>query len=242
MALVLLTGLPLQSYALELVQRLVSPDADVRANAEVEFHKLPPEAQQRFAPDLMVSLSDDNPEVRAQAKRLLQELGAANPDLKINAVREVPKQAAPARSDRLDTLKSIHKDTQDSFPDMQAEMKKEKFDAPEYSEVFKSEHEGFNTHAALLESLKDPDPWVRSRAARRLALVHPIPVEAIPTLIDLLKDQDTEVRASAAGALGSIGPAARQAIPALLHTLGDSDQGVRQIAGDALKQIQPSRN
>src|SRR5579872_6766007 len=83
-------GLVCPAGAASLAQRLVSPDADVRVAAEREFHKLPPEAQQRFAPDLMVALSDDNADVREQAKKLLQELGASNPDLKKNAGQELP--------------------------------------------------------------------------------------------------------------------------------------------------------
>jgi len=123
---------------------------------------------------------------------------------------------------------------------MKAEMEKEKAGGPADADILKNENNGLGANAALLESLKDPDPWVRARAARRLSLIHPAPVEAVPALIDLLKDKDTEVRASAAGALGSIGPAAHQAIPALLNTLGDSDAGVREIASEALKQIQPT--
>lgn len=224
-----------------LAQRLVSPDADTRAAATQEFHKLPPEAQQRFAPDLMVALSDDNPDVREQAKELLQELGASNPDVKVSSGLDLPTlPPAPPHSDRQDALNAVRKDTQESFPDMKAEMEKEKAGGPPDADILKNENAGLSANSALLESLQDPDPWVRSRAARRLSLIHPAPVEAIPALIDLLKDKDTEVRASAAGALGSMGPVAHQAIPALLHTLGDADEGVREIAGEALKQIQPT--
>jgi len=226
--------------AVSLAQRLVSPDADTRASATQEFHKLPPEAQQRFIPDLMVALSDDNPDVRAQAKELLQELGASNPDMEINAGQELPSQPeAPPHSERQDALNAVRQESQNSFPDMNAEMEKEKAEGPPDAGILKDENAGLSTNAALLESLKDPDAWVRARAARRLSLIHPAPVDAIPDLIDLLKDKDTEVRASAAGALGSMGPVAHQAIAALLNALGDPDDGVREIAGEALKQIQP---
>ena len=190
----------------------------------------------------MVALGDENPEVRAQAKALLQELGASNQDPQANTLQSLPAlPPEPPHSERLDALKQARQESQDSFPDMKSEMEKEKSDGSPDAQILKNESSGLNANAALLESLKDPEAWVRARAARRLSLIHPAPLEAIPTLIDLLKDKDAEVRASAAGALGSIGPAAHQAIPALLHTLGDPDANVQEIAAEALKQIQPTQ-
>jgi HEAT repeat protein len=231
-------------HAASLSQRLVSPDAATRQQALEEFNRLPPEARERFAPDLMVALEDEDPGVRAQAKHLLRDMGLSNRETTGTAQQERPthKESAPTHSERVDQLKEIRHDKQESFPDLRQEMEKEKSDEGLNAADLRNESKGPNTSAALVESLKDPDAWVRSRAARRLSLVHPTPVEAIPNLIDLLKDPDTEVRASAAGALGSMGPAARQAIPGLLHTLGDADKGVREIAGDALKQIQPPKD
>jgi HEAT repeat protein len=92
--------------------------------------------------------------------------------------------------------------------------------------------------STVVESLKDPTPWVRAQAARRLAMVHPAPVETIPTLIEMLGDSDVEARRAAAAALGSFGPLAREAIPTLNKALADPDNTVSQIAADALKQIQ----
>jgi HEAT repeat protein len=69
-------------------------------------------------------------------------------------------------------------------------------------------------------------------------MVHPAPVQTIPTLITLLGDKAPECRRAAAAALGSFGPLAREAVPALNKTLADSDNGVSQIAAEALKQIQ----
>jgi HEAT repeat protein len=95
--------------------------------------------------------------------------------------------------------------------------------------------------SSVIQSLKDPDPWVRAQAARRLGMVHPAPVETIPTLIDMLGDKEVESRRAAAAALGSFGPLAREAIPALTKALADPDNGVSLLAGDALKQIQQPR-
>jgi hypothetical protein len=91
--------------------------------------------------------------------------------------------------------------------------------------------------STVVLSLKDPDPWVRAQAARRLALVHPAPVETIPTLIGMLEDKDVESRRAAAAALGSFGPLAREAAGPLNTHLADPDAGVSQISAEALKQI-----
>jgi HEAT repeat protein len=107
------------------------------------------------------------------------------------------------------------------------------------STELKAESDSYKTPlSTVVQSLKDPDPWVRAQAARRLALVHPAPVDTIPTLIAMLDDKDVEVRRAAAAALGSFGPLARSAVPTLHTLLADPDTGVSQIAGEALKQIQ----
>ncbi len=230
-------SLPL--YGASLAKRLASPDPTVRVPAVQEFEQLPADARERFAPDLMVAMNDEDPGVRNQAAQLLKEMRISKKDLPNSAGRQLQRATPPPRSENAETFRKIRKDKREAFPDLKKELDKEKGDGLSAQDL-KNEQHGFNSTAPLLESLKDPDPWVRSRSARRLSFVHPSPLEAIPTLINLLKDPDTEVRASAAGALGAMGPAAHEALPALLHTLGDSDKGVRQIASDSLKQIQSS--
>jgi hypothetical protein len=68
--------------------------------------------------------------------------------------------------------------------------------------------------------LGDPDPKLRTRAARILAQIGPDAKAAVPALIARLNDQDEDVRKSAARALGQMGPDAAEAVPALLRAAG----------------------
>ena len=92
-----------------------------------------------------------------------------------------------------------------------------------------------------MDSLKDPDPWVRAQAARRLGMIQPAPVEAIPTLIKMLGHKESESRRAAVAALGSFGPLAKDAVMPLNAALSDPDPAVRTLADEALKQIQQPR-
>ena len=91
---------------------------------------------------------------------------------------------------------------------------------------------------AVVDSLQDPDPWVRASAARRLAMVQPAPMEAIPVLIKMLNDKETESRRAAVAALGSFGHLAKDAVLPLNASLSDPDPAVRSLAEESLKQIQ----
>lgn len=75
----------------------------------------------------------------------------------------------------------------------------------------------------LVEALQDPNPQVRTVAARVLARIGPEAVIAVPTLQLLLEDADDEVRRAATRALGQIGPAAAAAIPDLIRLLEEPD-------------------
>lgn len=229
--------------AAPLTERLVSQDASVRADAIQEFHRLPRDTQEEFVPSLMVALTDDDPGVRDSASSLLKELGhiGGAPAPEIQAAGESEKRAA-REHDRKAALQEIEKSKKDSFPDLQQEVDQEKEAKDEINPSdLKPSHPGTGTASALLEGLKDSDPWVRARAARKLGLLRPAPVEALPDLTRMLDDPNPESRASAAGAIGSMGPAAQSAAPALLQHMNDPDPGVRQILATALRSIQPSK-
>ncbi|HEX5732656.1 MAG TPA: HEAT repeat domain-containing protein [Blastocatellia bacterium] len=88
--------------------------------------------------------------------------------------------------------------------------------------------------AKLIDQLKSPDEYVRSRAAYELGWIRPEAKQAIPALIVALKDESNDVRSSVAEALGRIGPEAKQAIPALIVALKDESNVVRSSAAYAL--------
>jgi HEAT repeat protein len=70
-----------------------------------------------------------------------------------------------------------------------------------------------------MQSLDDPNPLIRYRAARVLARIGPDALEAVPALVRHLNDVDISVRREAARALGQIGPQAAEAVPPLIEAL-----------------------
>jgi hypothetical protein len=222
----------------KLGEQLLSSNRETRLKAIDDFNKLPSEAKYRLVPDMMVGLTDEDPEVRARAAKMLKVLGVT-PDGKPPDARQLKSETATDKGlDPEAARKEIQNDKDQGFPDLKHELDQEKksqggMDAAD----LKSDHDVTGGPSPILEALKDPDPTMRARAARHVGAMRPPPVDAVPILAQMLTDKDTEVRASAAGALGSIGPAAQSAIPSLTRALADADPGVRQIVGDALKQI-----
>lgn len=83
----------------------------------------------------------------------------------------------------------------------------------------------------LVQALNDPEPAVRTAAARALAAIGPEASQATPALMQALDDRDHQVRVAAARALGQIGPAAHEAVPALLQVL--REEAIRQRREEA---------
>ena len=223
-----------------LSERLLSPVAEIREDAAVELGKLPREVQEQFVPMLMVGLSSEDSDIHAQAATLLKKLrksDAPTPDAPPPMSDETRGQIEKMRKKQLTEIHAVS--GTDKYKDLTKTLAAEKRAQAQWSGNSEHPTSGASTAAAmLLESLNDSDPLVRSRAARRLGSLHPIPDEAIGPLTGLLGDPDKECRASAAATLGAIGPAARTALPDLRPLLSDADANVRAIAQDAVRQIQ----
>jgi len=94
------------------------------------------------------------------------------------------------------------------------------------------------TTPALVESLSDNDPFIRSVAAEVLGRLKER--AAVENLIALLKDHSKYVREKAAIALGHIGD--RSAVPALIEALNDESEEVRvTVAGVLGRRIRGSK-
>lgn len=162
---------------------------------------------------------------------------AALPDLR----KEPPPTSAPVQPIPTEETRAVRGDEAGNYADLKKEIDLEKKGQVTLSmaELQSDAPADASPLSSVTRSLNDPDPWVRSQAARRLAMIHPAPVETIPTLISMLSDKSSDVRMAAAAALGSFGPLAKDAAPALKTALNDPDANVSLIASDALKQIQP---
>jgi HEAT repeat protein len=91
----------------------------------------------------------------------------------------------------------------------------------------------------MLNSLKDPEPMVRARAANALGMLGQQPDKVIPVLIDLLGDKDDWVRCMAAVGLDLYGDPSKPAVPALLRTLTNCSAEFRSFGTHAVMKIDP---
>ncbi len=223
-----------------LADRLLAGDSATRLDAVHEFNRLPRDAKYKMVPDFMVALSDENPDIRQRAGKILQAMGVSMDPKSPDAKRSLSSEKTESRTaERKKALKEVEHAKGEAFPDLKKELEAEKQNSGFLdASLLKSDQEITRTPSIILDSLKDPDPWVRSQSARRLSTIRPAPVEAIPTLIGMLSDKETESRRAAVAALGSFGHLAREAILPLNAALSDPDPDVRTLAADALKQIQ----
>jgi len=91
-------------------------------------------------------------------------------------------------------------------------------------------------------ALRDPDPRVRKKAARKLGNVGPSDPAALPALVGALKDADPGVRRESVLALLKFGPAGGEAGPALEEAgQKDPDPTVRAYAVRALEKLRGAR-
>src|ERR1700690_387933 len=82
----------------KLAEELLYGDAPTRKKAVQEFNKLPSDAQERLVPDFMVALSDDDPEVRKIASRILKAMGVTTASQIPDAKKELPAVSSPTAS------------------------------------------------------------------------------------------------------------------------------------------------
>jgi len=224
----------------DLATRLVSPLAEVREHAVTEYRTLPLAIRERFVQSLMVAMSDDNPQVRGQAAKLIKELGVASrPKTETpTKPRASDAEAVQAREqERAKTLQSIQAPKTDRYQNLKAELQNEKETQPEWMAV-KGQASQDNLKSTLLAGLGDTDPFMRSRSARRLQILNPMPSEALPLLEPMLSDPDPDCRAAAAIALSAYGPEAHAYVSKIGTLTHDSDEKVRIAARESLRQIQ----
>ena len=90
-----------------------------------------------------------------------------------------------------------------------------------------------------VQTLQDPEPQLRKKAATKLGNVGSADPTVVPALVGALKDRDAGVRMEVALALLRIGPAAQEAVPALTDTAqNDRDAKVRAYAAQAVTTVQ----
>jgi HEAT repeat protein len=88
---------------------------------------------------------------------------------------------------------------------------------------------------ALIESLKDPDAFVRDNAVDALAVQHP--GDVVGPLARALRDNDVNAKRRAADTLARLSHGTESAWPALIELLKDDNAEVRKAATAALRRL-----
>jgi HEAT repeat protein len=85
--------------------------------------------------------------------------------------------------------------------------------------------------------VKDPDPKIRSTAARALGILGGKAKQALPDLLAGLNDRETEVVLTVVGVLGQLSESARQVIPELERCMDDPNPAVKGLAARSLANL-----
>ena len=168
------------------------------------------------------ALGKIGPPAEASASRLIELLKHRNAYVRLNAAYALGAMGPTAKA---------------AVPALTEELK-----IPEYIPASEAAAEalgkiGVAGRQALIEALKDTEPWLFVVAADALAKIGPDAKAAVPALIEAVKDNVESVRSRAAYTLGKIGPEAKAAVPALIEVLKDENENVRRNAAEALRII-----
>jgi HEAT repeat protein len=256
-------GLRANEVVPALIGALKDPDADVRYRAAFALGEFGPKAK-AAVPALIDALNDPDEVVRRNAPQALGEIGpyakAAVPALirgfkdknvrtyADSALGKIGRSAVPAliealkdedpiiRNNSATALGHIGPDAKDAVPALIRLFNDEQEQARYGSYVeWALGKIGKAAVPALIEALKDKNPFVRDYSALVLRDIGP---EAVPALIEATKDTNLMVRARACYALvGGIGLDAKAAVRAIKELLNDEDREIRRCAYDALEKI-----
>jgi HEAT repeat protein len=190
-------------------------------------------------PALTSALGDSDSYVRLHARRALEDL--TNPQMlllqRANAARPSPFQTTkyskspsggkdPLEEGLQETVLALTK----GLRDKEAAARRAALDVLEALG-----HAASPAGPALIDSLADPDRFVRWAAARILGKISPAhAATAVPALALVLNDIDLDLSLAAATALERYGKAAKTAVPDLIRTLKSTDAVLRVAVIQAL--------
>jgi HEAT repeat protein len=241
--------------------RTATPDEikKIRADREAlnaELNRLRPRLKtyDEAAQGLKQALEDRNPEIRAQALRLTEDLALLSERIRqrVQAIPKVdekgrvvgqlvsltsaqPDQRAPrAPGELLDNLlRKIEPDVVQKLKDPRSRVR-----LAAANVIENLGPEARHLGPQLIESLRDRNSFVRWVAARGLGRIGSPPVAGtIEGLGRLTHDPDLSVRAAVSYALEQFGPDAEAAVPDLLREANRGDAEVRQAVLKALGAI-----
>jgi HEAT repeat protein len=222
----------------DLVKKLESPDAKVRAQAAQNLGEMGFDARLAVVP-LVKLLKDSDDFNRRLAQAALAKIGAPDKG-DVSALREALRDASvPVRSYAAEALGLIGPEARSAGSAL-LEALKDKEPTVRLNAARSLGQVHYDNKqaviAALSAALKDPDKGVRVAAAEARTRAFALGPSDVAVLVDLLKHEDMEARAIAARALERMGRRARAAIPALIeavrnNTAREVDQAAIQALG-----------
>jgi HEAT repeat protein len=225
-----------------LVEALKDPAVDVRYGAAYGLGRMGSDGKVAV-PSLTAALEDKETVVRETAIGALGELGPVAQGAAPALVRVLKDREQSVVVTAACALRRLDPDAflQSGFPVLIAIIRddKSKVRQQAVSGIGDLGPQGSVVVPALVEMLKDTDPYVRWAAAQSLGF-GPAAKQALSPLIDALHDRDHNVRGMSAFALGRMGPAAEPAVPSLIRALKDDDKQVCRRAAAALGQLGPA--
>jgi HEAT repeat protein len=221
-----------------LRQALNDPNAAVRAAAAEALGCLGADAN-GIAADLRQRLVDSNPRVRVCAARALwlidRDAAAAVPVLAA-ALRE------PGSWEAALALGAMGPAASNAVPALVETLKREKVPRPLRETPVSAlalGHIGGASVPALIDTLANAEPRVRTSAALALGFVGAKAFPATKELVALLSDRDGNVRRAATLSLGAIDPGRKELVPALRVMANDEDVFLSSLASSTLERIDP---
>jgi HEAT repeat protein len=210
----------------------------VRAAAAQALGCLGAEASS-IAEPLRQRLADTNPRVRVCAARALwlinRDAAAAVPVLAA-ALRE------PGSWEAALALGAMGPAASNAVPALVETLKREKVPRPLRETPVSAlalGHIGGASVPALIDTLANAEPRVRTSAALALGFVGAKAFPATKQLVALLSDRDGNVRRAATLSLGAIDPGRKELVPALLVLANDEDVFLSSLASSTLERIDP---
>lgn len=221
------------------VRDLKSTDKIERLHAIKALERMGPNAAEAVNP--LITLLDDDDDVRYEAANALRSIGRLAVPALINALKSPNPRVrataayalvhigygnAKAATALIEALNDNNKEVRSRAAEALGSIK------PDNNEVV----------PALMRLLRDQDAEIRQDAVSALGEIGPEARPATPLIIELLNDHDVDVRIKAINALSTIEPGAdaEAAVPFLIEQLNNKDTQLRYILAKTLGSIGPT--